>query len=126
MRASGYSGSAIRLLLCAEFRRARIVSRQGRAAQVRTTAVARPRAKAKCGRLQDDLPPGRSCPIMAQMHHALAHPTFADLRDALAGIAPGALAFVERAYAMAELSHAGQVRDEGAPFIEHPLRVALI
>src|SRR5512143_2649693 len=63
---------------------------------------------------------------MAQMHHPLAHPTFADLRDALAGVAPGDLALIERAYAMAELSHAGQVRDEGAPFIEHPLRVGLI
>jgi len=33
---------------------------------------------------------------------------------------------VMRAYTMAEQAHHGQVRDEGAPYIEHPLRVALI
>ncbi len=63
---------------------------------------------------------------MAQMHHPLAHPTLADLRDALVAVPAAELAAVERAHALAEQAHNGQLRDEGAPFIEHPLRVALI
>ncbi len=33
---------------------------------------------------------------------------------------------VRRAYELARAVHAGQTRDEGSPYIEHPLRVALI
>ena len=33
---------------------------------------------------------------------------------------------MESAYRIAERAHRGQVRDEGSPYIEHPLRVALI
>lgn len=35
------------------------------------------------------------------------------------------LALVERAYKVAESAHAGQMRDEGTPYIVHPLRVAV-
>src|SRR5919199_6012406 len=33
---------------------------------------------------------------------------------------------LRRAYARAEQAHAGQLRDSGAPYIEHPLQVARI
>ncbi|HKP12373.1 MAG TPA: HD domain-containing protein [Blastocatellia bacterium] len=36
-----------------------------------------------------------------------------------------ALAFVRRAYELAEAVHATQMRDEGTPYILHPLRVAM-
>ena len=36
-----------------------------------------------------------------------------------------ALALVRRAYEVAESAHAGQMRDEGTPYIVHPLRVAV-
>ncbi|HLG13172.1 MAG TPA: HD domain-containing protein [Blastocatellia bacterium] len=35
------------------------------------------------------------------------------------------VALVNQAYSLAESAHAGQVRDEGAPYIVHPLRVAI-
>ena len=35
------------------------------------------------------------------------------------------LALVQRAYEVAESAHAGQMRDEGTPYIIHPLRVAV-
>jgi guanosine-3',5'-bis(diphosphate) 3'-pyrophosphohydrolase len=38
----------------------------------------------------------------------------------------GARATVERAYAFAEEAHAGQNRDSGVPYIQHPLSVALL
>ncbi|MBI5877178.1 MAG: HD domain-containing protein [Chloroflexi bacterium] len=60
------------------------------------------------------------------MLHPIEHPGMADLRAALAAMSPAALSTVERAFGVAEQAHHGQLRDEGAPFIEHPLRVALI
>jgi guanosine-3',5'-bis(diphosphate) 3'-pyrophosphohydrolase len=36
------------------------------------------------------------------------------------------LAQVERAYKVAEAAHSGQMRDEGTPYILHPLRVAIL
>src|SRR5690606_41957708 len=33
---------------------------------------------------------------------------------------------LEQAYRFAEAAHEGQTRDEGTPFIEHPVRVAAI
>ncbi len=38
----------------------------------------------------------------------------------------GAAALIERAYALAEEAHARQSRDSGAPYIQHPLSVALL
>src|ERR1044072_1742272 len=35
------------------------------------------------------------------------------------------IALVRRAYEVAESAHAGQMRDEGTPYIIHPLRVAV-
>jgi GTP pyrophosphokinase len=42
----------------------------------------------------------------------------------LALVVPEGRPLVERAFLMAEQAHAGQVRDEGTPYILHPLRVA--
>jgi len=48
------------------------------------------------------------------------------LRDKLAPrISAEELALVRRAYEVAESAHAGQMRDEGTPYIIHPLRVAV-
>ena len=48
------------------------------------------------------------------------------LRDKLApSISAEELALVRRAYEVAESAHAGQMRDEGTPYIIHPLRVAV-
>jgi len=63
---------------------------------------------------------------MAPMQHPIEHPTWSDLAAALNSLPPAALAVVERAHAVAGQAHHGQQRDEGAPYIEHPLRVALI
>ena len=60
------------------------------------------------------------------MDEILGHPTAADLRRALSGQPASDQGRVERAYRMAERAHRGQARDEGSPYIEHPLRVALI
>lgn len=60
------------------------------------------------------------------MSDTLTHPTIHDLQAALAGCPAGAAERVARAYQIAERAHHGQLRDEGAPYIEHPLRVALI
>ena len=38
----------------------------------------------------------------------------------------GAQVLIERAYAVAEEAHAGQQRDSGDPYIQHPLSVALL
>jgi (p)ppGpp synthase/HD superfamily hydrolase len=42
-----------------------------------------------------------------------------------AQLSGGNLAMVRRAYELAEQSHAGQMRDEGTPYILHPIRVAV-
>lgn len=60
------------------------------------------------------------------MIDTLTHPTLADLQTALSDCPTGAAERVTRAYLIAESAHHGQLRDEGAPYIEHPLRVALI
>ena len=60
------------------------------------------------------------------MDEELGHPTADDLRRALGGQPANDQGRVERAYRMAERAHRGQERDEGSPYIEHPLRVALI
>jgi (p)ppGpp synthase/HD superfamily hydrolase len=60
------------------------------------------------------------------MHDALGHPTAADLRKIVVSQSASERARVERAYRIAERAHRGQIRDEGSPYIEHPLRVALI
>ena len=56
----------------------------------------------------------------------ISHPRFQDLQSALAGLPPDGAQLVRCAYETAERAHDGQLRDEGTPFIEHPLRVALI
>jgi GTP pyrophosphokinase len=56
----------------------------------------------------------------------LDHPTLADLLHVLRNLSPSDEHHVRRAYAIAVRAHEGQQRDEGAPYIEHPLRVALI
>ncbi|MEP7199182.1 MAG: HD domain-containing protein [Chloroflexota bacterium] len=60
------------------------------------------------------------------MHDPLSHPTVADLLGALPRNATSDVARVHRAYQIAERAHHDQRRDEGSPYIEHPLRVALI
>ena len=40
-------------------------------------------------------------------------------------VSPEGLAMVGRAYDLAEAAHLGQMRDEGTPYIVHPLRVAV-
>jgi GTP pyrophosphokinase len=52
--------------------------------------------------------------------------TYDHLQDVLAPhLDADALAFVRRAYELAEAVHATQMRDEGTPYILHPLRVAI-
>jgi guanosine-3',5'-bis(diphosphate) 3'-pyrophosphohydrolase len=58
--------------------------------------------------------------------NSLRHPLLHDLLDALAACPAGARDRVVRAYKIAERAHHSQLRDEGSPYIEHPLRVALI
>ena len=53
-------------------------------------------------------------PIVAQLVEAL-----------LALVSEADRPTVERAFLMAEQAHAGQTRDEGSPYIIHPVRVAL-
>jgi GTP pyrophosphokinase len=60
------------------------------------------------------------------MHDPLSHPTAADLRESVASQTASDQARIERAYRIAARAHRGQVRDEGSPYIEHLLRVALI
>ncbi len=43
-----------------------------------------------------------------------------------AAVEPASAELIERAYRFSDVAHAGQYRDEGAPFIEHPVRVATI
>ena len=43
-----------------------------------------------------------------------------------ASLAPDDAVRLECAYRFAEAAHRGQVRDEGTPFIEHPVRVATV
>ena len=51
--------------------------------------------------------------------------TYDDLAIALAPrLDAEQLALIRRAYEMAEAVHATQMRDEGTPYIVHPLRVA--
>jgi guanosine-3',5'-bis(diphosphate) 3'-pyrophosphohydrolase len=40
-------------------------------------------------------------------------------------LGPEEMALVRRAYEVAETAHAGQMRDEGTPYIVHPIRVAV-
>jgi guanosine-3',5'-bis(diphosphate) 3'-pyrophosphohydrolase len=40
-------------------------------------------------------------------------------------LAPDEMSQVRRAYEVAEAAHAGQMRDEGTPYIVHPVRVAV-
>ena len=56
----------------------------------------------------------------------LGHPTLIVLRRAVRSQPASEQGRVERAYRIAERAHRGQARDEGSPYIEHPLRVALI
>jgi (p)ppGpp synthase/HD superfamily hydrolase len=52
--------------------------------------------------------------------------TFDHLKASLAPhLDRDALAFIRRAYELAESVHASQMRDEGTPYILHPLRVAI-
>lgn len=44
----------------------------------------------------------------------------------IASLAPGDAERLEAAYRFAEAAHRGHVRDEGTPYIDHPVRVALI
>lgn len=49
----------------------------------------------------------------------------ADLYDALNKYDPDARAFIAKAYEMAMRAHAGQKRDGGEAYINHPIRVAI-
>ncbi|MFL6215266.1 MAG: HD domain-containing protein [Blastocatellia bacterium] len=52
--------------------------------------------------------------------------TYDHLKDALSPhLDADALAFIRRAYELAAAVHATQMRDEGTPYILHPLRVAM-
>lgn len=53
-------------------------------------------------------------------------PSYELLAAKLAGrLKPQELELINRAYQVAERAHSGQLRDEGTPYIHHPLRVAL-
>lgn len=56
----------------------------------------------------------------------MPQPTLAELFACLPHHPPTALAKIKCAYRLAERAHQNQHRDEGAPYIEHPVRVALI
>lgn len=60
------------------------------------------------------------------MSTVLPHARLNDLLASLQGRPPRELEQIKRAYQIAERAHHGQRRDEGSPYIEHPLRVALI
>ena len=51
---------------------------------------------------------------------------FQRLEKGIAGFDDPGKDLVHRALEVAKLAHAGQTRDEGSPYIEHPVRVALI
>ena len=51
---------------------------------------------------------------------------FQRLEKAIAGFDEAGKDLVGRALEVARLAHAGQTRDEGSPYIEHPVRVALV
>jgi GTP pyrophosphokinase len=54
------------------------------------------------------------------------HPTYSDLAAAIGEhLIAGDRETVRRAYEVAETAHARQTRDEGTPYIVHPLRVAI-
>jgi guanosine-3',5'-bis(diphosphate) 3'-pyrophosphohydrolase len=55
------------------------------------------------------------------------NPDFGRLYGLLTGhVDEQELARIERAYKVAEAAHSGQMRDEGTPYILHPLRVAIL
>ena len=56
----------------------------------------------------------------------LDHPTLDDLLSVLRDASSSDVYHIQRAYDIAERAHHGQQRDEGTPFIAHPLRVACI
>ncbi|MCX6022559.1 MAG: HD domain-containing protein [Chloroflexi bacterium] len=63
---------------------------------------------------------------MSDQGAGVRRPDVAHLVSALhALIEPAGRLVVERAYLLAAAAHDGQVRDEGAPYIIHPVRVAL-
>ena len=51
---------------------------------------------------------------------------FAKFEKAIAGLDEAGKDLVHRALEVARIAHTGQMRDEGTPYIEHPVRVALI
>ncbi len=66
-------------------------------------------------------------PTITAIPVPISHATFADLREAVQQVVPGAeLDKVERAYEFAARAHAGQSRLSGEPYIQHPLEVALL
>lgn len=56
----------------------------------------------------------------------MANDVFAQLEKAIAGFDDAGKDLVHRALEVAKLAHTGQTRDEGSPYIEHPVRVALV
>ncbi|CAN5533838.1 hypothetical protein BH23CHL2_BH23CHL2_16120 [soil metagenome] len=60
------------------------------------------------------------------MIYRASEPIPAPLALIQASLDPDDAQRVERAYRFALAAHEGQVRDEGTPFIEHPVRVALV
>lgn len=56
----------------------------------------------------------------------MAADLFQKLEKAIAGFDDAGKELVHRALDVAKLAHATQMRDEGTPYIEHPVRVALI
>ena len=56
----------------------------------------------------------------------MAADVFQELEKQITAFEAAGKDLVHRALEVAKLAHAGQTRDEGTPYIEHPVRVALI
>lgn len=64
---------------------------------------------------------------LASMETLTYQPTFQDLRVLIEPkLNEQELLAVTRAYELARTAHSGQMRDEGTPYILHPLRVAIL
>lgn len=61
---------------------------------------------------------------LTEQYHAPQTPP--EIATIIATLPPGDAGRIEAAYRFAEAAHRGQCRDEGTPYIEHPVRVARI
>ncbi|GAA2738570.1 RelA/SpoT family protein [Actinocorallia aurantiaca] len=71
-------------------------------------------------------PPTRPPSSLAPREQAAAEPLIAAFRAAEPGASAADLTELRRAYTVAERMHRGQLRRSGAPYVTHPLAVAMI